>query len=110
MRKTEIEETDMLASVAWRRKRAIFNGVGYNWIDTLKAILSAASPTIRWNMPPNGLPINPQQNKEEYYYRRVFEEDASPVQVGCRSLPVCRAWLALLLKYLPGNTSHSREK
>ena len=39
------------------------------------------SPTARWHTLPNAFPINPPRNKEEYYYRTIFEEHF-PSQYG----------------------------
>ena len=66
---------DMLPeSVAWRQKEQFSDGVGYNWIDTLKAVTSAAVTDHQMEHVAERFPINPPQNKEEYYYRSIFEE------------------------------------
>ena len=66
---------DMLPeSVAWRQKEQFSDGVGYNWIDTLKAITAAAVSDEEMAHASERFPINPPMNKEEYYYRSIFEE------------------------------------
>lgn len=78
---------DMLPqSVAWRQKEQFSDGVGYNWIDTLKAITSAAVTDHQMEHAAERFPINPPQNKEEYYYRSIFEEHF-PSQSAARSVP-----------------------
>jgi asparagine synthase (glutamine-hydrolysing) len=66
---------DMLPeSVAWRQKEQFSDGVGYSWIDTLKKITSEAVTDEQMAHAAERFPINPPLNKEEYYYRTIFEE------------------------------------
>lgn len=66
---------DMLpASVVWRQKEQFSDGVGYNWIDTLKAVTNAAVTDEQMAHAAERFPVNPPMNKEEYYYRSIFEE------------------------------------
>ncbi len=66
---------DMLPeSVAWRQKEQFSDGVGYSWIDTLKEITSAAVTDEQMAHAAERFPINTPMNKEEYYYRSIFEE------------------------------------
>lgn len=67
-------------------KEQFSDGVGYNWIDTLKAITSAAVTDHQMEHAAERFPINPPQNKEEYYYRSIFEEHF-PSQSAARSVP-----------------------
>lgn len=73
-------------SVAWRQKEQFSDGVGYNWIDTLKAITSAAVSDEQMEKAAERFPINTPQNKEEYYYRTIFEEHF-PSESAARSVP-----------------------
>lgn len=82
----ECFEAYLPASVAWRQKEQFSDGVGYNWIDTLKAITSAAVTDHQMEHAAERFPINPPQNKEEYYYRSIFEEHF-PSQSAARSVP-----------------------
>jgi len=66
---------DMLPeSVAWRQKEQFSDGVGYNWIDTLKALTAERVSDEEMAHAAERFPINPPMNKEEYYYRSIFEE------------------------------------
>ena len=78
---------DMLpASVAWRQKEQFSDGVGYSWIDTLKAMTAQAVSDEEMAHAAERFPINPPQNKEEYYYRSIFEEHF-PSESAARSVP-----------------------
>lgn len=61
-------------SIAWRQKEQFSDGVGYSWIDTLKAITSKAVSDEQMTHASERFPINTPMNKEEYYYRTIFEE------------------------------------
>ncbi len=66
---------DMLPDdVAWRQKEQFSDGVGYSWIDTLKKITSEAVSDEQMTHAAERFPINTPMNKEEYYYRSIFEE------------------------------------
>ncbi|WP_321426614.1 asparagine synthase B [uncultured Bacteroides sp.] len=66
---------DMLPeSVAWRQKEQFSDGVGYNWIDSLKALTTGRVSDEDMAHAAERFPINPPMNKEEYYYRSIFEE------------------------------------
>ncbi|WP_321331171.1 asparagine synthase B [uncultured Bacteroides sp.] len=73
-------------SVAWRQKEQFSDGVGYNWIDSLKEITSAAVTDEQMAQAAKRFPINTPQNKEEYYYRTIFEEHF-PSDSAARSVP-----------------------
>lgn len=73
-------------AVAWRQKEQFSDGVGYSWIDTLKAVTAAAVTDEQMANAAERFPINPPQNKEEYYYRSIFEEHF-PSASAARSVP-----------------------
>jgi asparagine synthase (glutamine-hydrolysing) len=78
---------DMLPEeVAWRQKEQFSDGVGYSWIDTLKQITSEAVTDEQMAHAAERFPINPPMNKEEYYYRSIFEEHF-PSQSAARCVP-----------------------
>ncbi|MDR3118074.1 MAG: asparagine synthase B [Mediterranea sp.] len=78
---------DMLpASVTWRQKEQFSDGVGYSWIDTLKEITAAAVTDEQMAKAAARFPIHTPQNKEEYYYRTIFEEHF-PSESAARSVP-----------------------
>ncbi len=62
------------ASVAWRQKEQFSDGVGYNWIDTLKAMASKEVSDEQLANAKYRFPINPPPTKEEYLYRTIFSE------------------------------------
>ena len=78
---------DMLPeSVAWRQKEQFSDGVGYSWIDTLKEITSAAVSDEQMAHAAERFPINTPMNKEEYYYRSIFEGHF-PSESAARCVP-----------------------
>ena len=78
---------DMLPQeVAWRQKEQFSDGVGYSWIDTLKAVTSAAVSDDQMAHAAERFPVNPPRNKEEYYYRSIFAEHF-PSESAARSVP-----------------------
>ncbi len=67
--------TDILPeSIAWRQKEQFSDGVGYSWIDSLKAMTAAAVSDQQMANAAIRFPINTPMNKEEYYYRSIFSE------------------------------------
>ena len=72
--------------VAWRQKEQFSDGVGYSWIDTLKAVTAAAVTDEQLAHAAERFPINPPKNKEEYYYRSIFTEHF-PSDSAARSVP-----------------------
>ncbi|MCD8293491.1 MAG: asparagine synthase B, partial [Prevotellaceae bacterium] len=78
---------DMLpSSIAWRQKEQFSDGVGYSWIDTLKAMTAAAVSDEQMARAAERFPIHTPLNKEEYYYRTIFEEHF-PSDSAARSVP-----------------------
>jgi asparagine synthase (glutamine-hydrolysing) len=78
---------DMLPeSVAWRQKEQFSDGVGYNWIDSLKALTSERVSDEDMAHAAERFPVNPPMNKEEYYYRSIFEEHF-PSESAARCVP-----------------------
>lgn len=61
-------------SVAWRQKEQFSDGVGYNWIDTLRALTSSQVSDVQMEKVNETYPINPPMTKEEYFYRTIFHE------------------------------------
>ena len=72
--------------VALRQKEQFSDGVGYSWIDTLKQITASAVSDEQMAHAAERFPINPPQNKEEYYYRSIFAEHF-PSDSAARSVP-----------------------
>ena len=72
--------------VLWRQKEQFSDGVGYSWIDSLKDLVSKEITDEEMELASKKYPINPPQNKEEYYYRRIFEEHF-PSDAAAKSVP-----------------------
>src|SRR5574344_67919 len=78
---------DMLPEdIAWRQKEQFSDGVGYSWIDTLKAETAKMVSDEQMAKAAERFPINPPRNKEEYVYRSIFEEHF-PSESAARSVP-----------------------
>ena len=60
--------------IAWRQKEQFSDGVGYSWIDSLKELTSSRVTDEMMTNASSRFPINTPMNKEEYYYRTIFEE------------------------------------
>ena len=64
---------DMLPeSICWRQKEQFSDGVGYNWIDTLKKMTEEKVSDAEFARRENRFPVNPPKTKEEYYYREIY--------------------------------------
>ena len=62
------------SEIAWRQKEQFSDGVGYNWIDTLKEIASEKVTDEQMENVATRFPIQPPMTKEEYYYRSIYTE------------------------------------
>ncbi len=88
-------------SVAWRQKEQFSDGVGYDWINTLKEVVNEALTDEQMANAHFRFPAQTPQNKEEFYYRSIFEEHfpsetaalcvPSVPSVAC-STPVALEW------------------
>ena len=88
-------------SVTWRQKEQFSDGVGYSWIDNLKKVVGEKVTDEQMNNAHFRFPVQTPQNKEEFYYRSIFEShfpsDAAALSVpsvpsvAC-STPVALAW------------------
>jgi len=72
--------------VLWRQKEQFSDGVGYSWIDSLKELVSKEITDKQMKSASKKYPINPPQNKEEYYYRTIFNEHF-PSDAAAKSVP-----------------------
>lgn len=61
-------------SVAWRQKEQFSDGVGYSWIDSLKAMVNEKVTDEQMRTAKYRFPINTPMSKEEYFYRSIFTE------------------------------------
>ena len=60
-------------AILWRQKEQFSDGVGYNWIDGLKAYAASRVGDSDLTAAEERFPVNPPQTKEAYYYRVIFE-------------------------------------
>ena len=74
------------ADVAWRQKEQFSDGVGYSWIDTLKRITAERVSDLMMEEAADRFPVNTPMNKEEYYYRSIFEQHF-PSNTAARTVP-----------------------
>ena len=72
--------------VAWRQKEQFSDGVGYSWIDTLKEMVENEISDEIFTNSSQKFPVNPPMNKEEYYYRNIFESHF-PSKAAAESVP-----------------------
>jgi asparagine synthase (glutamine-hydrolysing) len=61
-------------SVAWRQKEQFSDGVGYTWIDSLRAHAEAQVSDRELANAHFRFPHNPPATKEAYFYRSLFAE------------------------------------
>ncbi|MBL4745300.1 MAG: asparagine synthase B [Flavobacteriaceae bacterium] len=73
-------------SVAWRQKEQFSDGVGYNWIDTLKEVVAKEVTDEQLKNAHYKFPIQPPTSKEEYYYRSIFAGHF-PSDTAAKSVP-----------------------
>ncbi|WP_199098824.1 asparagine synthase B [Dyella sp. ASV21] len=60
--------------ILWRQKEQFSDGVGYGWIDGLKAHAEQAVSDREFAAAATRFPHNPPATKEAYLYRRIFEK------------------------------------
>jgi len=72
--------------IVWRQKEQFSDGVGYSWIDTLKELVEQEVSNEMLKTAKEKYSINPPMNKEEYYYRTIFENHF-PSEAAASSVP-----------------------
>ena len=78
---------DMLPeNICWRQKEQFSDGVGYNWIDTLKKMTEEKVSDAEFARRENRFPVNPPKTKEEYYYREIYSR-LFPSDSAARCVP-----------------------
>ncbi len=82
----EAFEDALPGSVAWRQKEQFSDGVGYAWIDGLKAHAEAHVSDAERAAADERFPINPPDTKEGYLYRALFEAHF-PLDACARTVP-----------------------
>ena len=85
--------------ILYRQKEQFSDGVGYNWIDTLKVMVEKNVTDSQFKKAKNKFPINTPMNKEEYYYRTIFTSlfpsDAAALTVPSKPSIACSSEIAL---------------
>jgi asparagine synthase (glutamine-hydrolysing) len=60
--------------IVWRQKEQFSDGVGYNWIDSLKEMTNKLVSDEEMENAAEKFPIQPPMTKEEYYYRSIYSD------------------------------------
>lgn len=60
--------------IVWRQKEQFSDGVGYNWIDSLKEMTNKLVRDEEMEKAAEKFPIQPPMTKEEYYYRSIYSD------------------------------------
>jgi len=69
--------------VLWRQKEQFSDGVGYSWIDMLKAEAEKKVTDLQMKHAESRFPVSPPQTKEDYMYREIFSDKfPSPAAVS----------------------------
>lgn len=72
--------------ILWRQKEQFSDGVGYSWIDTLKAVAEERVPDTQMAHARYRFPVNTPVTKEAYLYREIFESHF-PGEAAARCVP-----------------------
>nr|QKY15321.1 asparagine synthase (ASNS) [Polytomella parva] len=67
------EDPYLPSEVLWRQKEQFSDGVGYNWIDGLKAHAEEMVSDEQMRNAHHRYPENTPRTKESYWYRTIFE-------------------------------------
>tara|TARA_Y200000002_G_scaffold338593_1_gene308052 strand:- start:5832 stop:7496 length:1665 start_codon:yes stop_codon:yes gene_type:complete len=79
-------EDELPQSVAWRQKEQFSDGVGYNWIDSLKELVESSVTDVQMEQVNHRFSVQPPRTKEEYFYRCIFE-DHFPSRAAALTVP-----------------------
>jgi len=70
--------------VLWRQKEQFSDGVGYNWINQLKATAEKEITDSMMTGAAERFPVKTPETKEAYYYRQIFERHfSSATAINC---------------------------
>ncbi len=72
--------------ILWRQKEQFSDGVGYGWIDALKAHAESQVSDRELLEAERRFPLNPPLTREAYLYRRIFERHF-PSQAAAATVP-----------------------
>jgi asparagine synthase (glutamine-hydrolysing) len=73
-------------SILWRQKEQFSDGVGYGWIDGLKAHAEKKVSDGDFAKAAERFAYNPPATKEAYFYRSIFEEHF-PSELAAKCVP-----------------------
>jgi asparagine synthase (glutamine-hydrolysing) len=62
------------SEILWRQKEQFSDGVGYEWIDQLKAYCASQVTDVELAGAADEFPYNPPTTKEAYLYRTIFHK------------------------------------
>src|SRR5690606_11257616 len=79
-------EQELPEQIVWRQKEQFSDGVGYSWIDSLKAIAEQKVSDEEFAESAQRFPVNTPKNKEEYWYRTMFESHF-PTEAAALTVP-----------------------
>ena len=72
--------------ILWRQKEQFSDGVGYGWIDSLRALAESRVSDGEFAARSDRFPIATPRTKEGYFYRQIFDE-LFPGDAAARTLP-----------------------
>ena len=72
--------------IVWRQKEQFSDGVGYNWIDTLRDLTSRQVTDEMMSTARFRFPFNTPLTREEYFYRSIFTEHF-PSETAAMTVP-----------------------
>ncbi|KAH8372206.1 hypothetical protein KR093_010594 [Drosophila rubida] len=61
-------------SVLWRQKEQFSDGVGYDWIDSIRRVATSHVTDAEFAQAAERFPFNTPSTKEAFYYRCIFEQ------------------------------------
>ncbi len=73
-------------NILWRQKEQFSDGVGYSWIDSLKAKAETAVSDAQMQSAQYRFPYNTPMTKEAYFYRDIFHRHF-PQDFAARCVP-----------------------
>jgi len=73
-------------SIAWRQKEQFSDGVGYSWIDGVKAFAEEHVTEQQMARAAQRFPLNTPASREAYYFRSLFEAHF-PLQSAAETVP-----------------------
>ena len=85
--------------ILYRQKEQFSDGVGYDWIDTLKTVAEERVTDDQFENSSSVFKLNTPLSKEEYYYRKIFNEffpsNSAALTVPSKPSVACSSEIAL---------------